>query len=44
MWFVEMRFAENGRKKKRERIVVAEIWGGVKKKKCYIHNIFHNKS
>ena len=29
--------AENGRGKK---IVVAEIWGGIKKKKCYIHNIF----
>ena len=37
--------AENGREKK---IVVAEIWGGIKKKKkCYVHNIckhFHNKS
>ena len=22
------------------KIVVAEIWGGIKKKKCYVHNIF----
>ena len=28
---------ENGRKKK---IMVTEIWGGIKKKKCYVHNIF----
>ena len=31
--------AENERKKKK-RIVVAEIWGGIKKKKFYVHNIF----
>ena len=29
--------AENGRKKK---IVVAEIWEEIFKKKCYVHNIF----
>ena len=29
--------AENGRENK---IVVAEIWEGIKKKKCYVHNIF----
>ena len=29
--------AENGREKK---IMVAKIWGGIKKKKCYVHNIF----
>ena len=29
--------AENGREKK---IVVAEIWGGIKKKKYYVHIIF----
>ena len=28
--------AENGRKKK---IMVFEIWRGIKKKKCYVHNI-----
>ena len=30
--------AENGKEKK--KIVVAEIWGGIKKKECYVHNIF----
>ena len=30
--------AKNGREKK--KIVVAAIWGGIKKKKCYVHNIF----
>ena len=29
--------AENGRGKEK---AVAEIWGGIKKKKCYVHNIF----
>ena len=29
--------AENGRENK---IVVAEIWEGIKKKKCCVHNIF----
>ena len=28
-----------GKKIKKNKIVVAEIWGGIKKK-CYIHNIF----
>ena len=28
------------RKWERGKIVVAEIWGGIKKKKCYVHNIF----
>ena len=23
-----------------KKIAVAKIWGGIKKKKCYIHNIF----
>ena len=32
--------AENGREKKKKK-KVAEIWGGIKKKKkCYVHNIF----
>ena len=24
----------------KKKIMVVEIWGGIKKKKCYIHNIF----
>ena len=28
------------RKWEGKKIVVVEIWGGIKKKKCYVHNIF----
>ena len=30
--------AKSGKGKK--KIVVAKIWGRIKKKKCYVHNIF----
>ena len=35
---VAMPLPKMGEKKK--KIVVAAIWGGIKKKKCYVHNIF----
>ena len=35
-WFVAMSLPKMGGKK----IVVAEIWGGIKKKECYVYNIF----
>ena len=34
---VAMPLPKMGGKKK---LVVVEIWGGIKKKKCYVHNIF----
>ena len=34
---VAMLLSKMGGKKK---IMVVEIWGGIKKKKCYVHNIF----
>ena len=36
--------AENGREKKKKRIMVAKIWGGIKKKKVLHLQYFHNKS
>ena len=36
--------AENGRKKKKKRIVATKLPKmEEKKKRCYVHNIFHNK-
>ena len=35
---MEMTWPKMGGKK--NKIMVAEIWGGIKKKKCYVHNIF----
>ena len=28
------------RKWEEKKLMVAKIWGGIKKKKCYVHNIF----
>ena len=36
-------FAENGRKKKKKRIVATKLPKMEEKKRCYIHNIFYNK-
>ena len=35
--------AENGRKKKKKRIVATKLPKMEEKKRCYIHNIFYNK-
>ena len=41
LWQLWQCHCQKWEEKKKKRIVVAEIWGGIKKKKrCYVHKIF----